>query len=79
MAEITHIDGYTKTHVTSRDSEPCYRLELRALPSSIPPEIRLRRALKALLRVYRFRVTDYGLASPTATATPTKPIVEASR
>jgi hypothetical protein len=54
-----------------------YRLELRPLPHEIPVEIRLRRALKALLRVYHFRVTDYRLASPPATATPARPVVEA--
>ena len=50
-----------------------YRLELRSLPHEIPIEIRLRRALKVLLRVYHFRVTDYRLASPAALATPATP------
>lgn len=70
MNDSYHYEGEGVTHGV------LYRLELRSLPSEIPVEIRLRRALKALLRVYRFRVTDYRAATPAATATPATPIVE---
>ena len=45
-----------------------YTLVLRPLKSDIPPIIRLRRALKALLRSYDLRCVDYGI-----TQTPTHP------
>jgi hypothetical protein len=38
-----------------RESRPTYRLVLHALPSPIPPEIRLRHVLKRLLRDHGFR------------------------
>lgn len=40
---------------TLPNPEPVFRIELQSLPSSIPVAIRLRMALKTLLRAYRFR------------------------
>jgi hypothetical protein len=37
------------------NDQPVYVLKLRALPSGIPPNIRLRRALKLLLRACELR------------------------
>ena len=73
---IAHIDRYAKSRVPPRDTDQRYRLELRSLPSEIPPEIRLRRLLKALLRQYAFRVTDYRLDAPAATASGMAAVVE---
>jgi hypothetical protein len=35
---------------------PDYQLTLRPLPSDVPPEVRLKPLLKAILRAYAFRV-----------------------
>jgi hypothetical protein len=35
-----------------RSPRPRYRLELEAKPAGVPPDVRLRRALKVLLRAF---------------------------
>src|ERR1700682_1069331 len=50
-----------------KTSRRIFRLTLRALPGEAPAEVRLRRALKVLLRAFRFRaerVEDLGEGEP---------------
>jgi hypothetical protein len=51
-------------------SQPTYTLILKAMPSPVPPIVRLRRALKMLLRGYGLRVVS--MIEPTS-HTPTTP------
>jgi hypothetical protein len=48
------------------DQQPHYRLTLRPLPSAYPPVIRLRRALKWLLRSFGLECVDVREVSPPA-------------
>jgi hypothetical protein len=41
-----------------------YIVRLRALPSGVPPETRLKRFLKAALRCYGLRCTEVAEAKP---------------
>jgi hypothetical protein len=45
-----------------------YLLEIRALPSSVPPITRLRRVLKSLLRAYDFRAVHARETTPAVEA-----------
>jgi hypothetical protein len=49
-----------------RHNKPRYALVLTALPSDIPPVIRLRRLLKALRRTYGFRCEHIRPLEPAA-------------
>lgn len=52
------------------------RLTLRALPDPVPADVRLRRALKALLRVYGFRCVKVEGAAGEAAPPPALPDTE---
>jgi hypothetical protein len=47
-----------------------YRIEVRALRSDVPPHVRLRRLLKALLRTYQFRAVRVQETTPPLPALP---------
>jgi hypothetical protein len=51
--------------------QPVLRLTLRAPPDSVPPEVRMRKLLKALLRAYRFRCTHIDYPADPATTVQT--------
>ena len=49
----------------SQDNIPVYQLTLSPTPGNVPATIRLRKALKALLRVYGLRCTSVAQVNPT--------------
>jgi hypothetical protein len=48
----------------TQQDQPDVLLRLRALPADVPPAARLRRLLKILLRVYRFKCVAVTEVSP---------------
>lgn len=51
-------------NVPFTDPQSVYRLTLQAGPGSVPPQVRLRRLLKTLLRGYGFRCLEIVLVPP---------------
>ena len=67
---MSNVSRMSRTQSNPDSNDVLYTLVLRPLKSNVPPIIRLRRALMALLRSYGLRCVDHRMTPTPSRATP---------